>query len=344
MLNHYEVFGENYSESQTGKWNALCNLIEKNSAKLKPETKFILVVDAVKSYYYYKDLMKANPEYISILVIVEQPSVNPRQHKRNLRDLFDYVFVSSIDLAEKYAGTYYTFPFNIRPFQEIKKLEKNKKIIFGLIATSKNSLTHSSLYWLRPRVISLLSKKDQILFAGKDFNLKRLSNLRMDLNYCYYLVKNGMRPNLLRFRVRKLVFKQDSYLGELESKDAIFGRVDVFLCLENDIYEFSEKFIDAVSAGKLPLYVGPNLDQLGIPELVYIKGSTSFRELKKILRGVDAELINSKLDNLANWRINGMHKWNEEVAFGELANKITSLTGSPSHPKTQSFRKSFLQN
>ena len=129
-------------------------------------------------------------------------------------------------------------------------------------------------------------------------------------------------------------YKEESYLGEILTKDQIFSRVDVVLCLENNIYEFSEKFIDAACAGKLPFYVGPNLDQLGIPESVYIKGSTSFRELREIFGGVDAQLINSKLGNLADWRINGMNKWNEEVAFGELANKIISLIGSPSHPKT----------
>jgi hypothetical protein len=334
MINHYEVFGVTYVESQTEKWSELCYLIEKNARNFEKNTRLILIIDAVKSYDYYNNLIKSNPKHISILLIVEQPSVNPLQHKRKIRNLFDHVFVSSIELVEKYNGTYYTFPLSIKPFQEITKIRKDKKIVFGLIATSKNSLVDSSLYWLRPRVISFLSKKEQILFAGKDFHLKRLSNIRMDINYCYYLIKNGVKPNILRFRTRRLDYKQGSYLGELESKNSIFNKIDVYLCLENDIYEFSEKFIDAVSAGKLPLYVGPNLDQLGIPESVYIKGSTSLRELREILDSVDAELINSKLDNLADWRINGMNKWKQEVAFDELADKIISLTGSPSHPKT----------
>lgn len=333
MLNHYEVFGENHSEGNTRKWNTVCNLVEKNSKKLNPEANYILIIDAIKSYNYYKNLIKSNPKHISILVIVEQPSVNPLQHKRKIRSLFDHVFVSSFELAKKYNGTYYTFPLSIKPFQEIIKISKDKKIVFGLIATSKNSLVDSSLYWLRPRVISFLEKKEQILFAGKDFHIKYLSNLRMDVNYCCFLIKNGVIPNILRFRVRRLKFKQGIYLGELESKNSIFSEIDVYLCLENDIHEFSEKFIDAVCAGKLPLYVGPNLDKLGIPESVYIKGSTSLRKLRKILGSVDSELVNSKLDNLADWRVYGMNKWKEEVAFGELAKKITSLTGSPSHPK-----------
>jgi hypothetical protein len=333
MPNHYEVFGLTYLESQTEKWSKLCYSIERNARNFEENARLILIIEAVKTYDYYKNLIKSNPKHVSILVIVEQPSVNPLQHKRKIRNLFDHVFVSSFELAKKYNGTYYTFPLSIKPFQEITKISKDKKIVFGLIATSKNSLVDSSLYWLRPRVISFLEKKEQILFAGKDFHIKYLSNLRMDVNYCCFLIKNGVIPNILRFRVRRLNFTQGSYLGELESKNSIFSEIDVYLCLENDIHEFSEKFIDAVCAGKLPLYVGPNLDKLGIPESVYIKGSTSLRKLRKILGSVDSELVNSKLDNLADWRVYGMNKWKEEVAFGELAKKITSLTGSPSHPK-----------
>jgi hypothetical protein len=334
VLNYYEVFGDLHTDNQIGKWHELARLIENSVMESGIQTKFIVIIEAQKSYEYYKNLIEENPKVISILVMVEQPSVNPSQHKRKLRELFDHVFVSSFDLAEDYSAQYYNFPLTLQPLQEIIKIPKNKKIIFGLIATSKNSLVTSSLYWLRPSIISFLNRSDQILFAGRDFQSKFISNLRMDFNYCFYLIKNQVRPNLFRFRLRRLRYKGENYLGEILTKDQIFSRVDVVLCLENNIYEFSEKFIDAACAGKLPFYVGPNLDQLGIPESVYIKGSTSLRELRKIFIGVNAELINSKLDNLAVWRINGMDKWKEEVAFGELANKITSLTGSPSHPKT----------
>jgi hypothetical protein len=123
------------------------------------------------------------------------------------------------------------------------------------------------------------------------------------------------------------------YLGEVESKDDVFKQVDVVLCFENDYYEFSEKFVDAISAGKVPLYIGPNLDYLGIPNSVYIKSEPNLCKLKKILKEVDSELINSKLDAITNWREFGLNPWEEENAFHVLSTQITSLIDVPSFPK-----------
>jgi len=333
MSNHCEVFGESFRLNQSSKWSELFKLIEANLKKSSAATKYILIIDAVKPYRYYESLISSKPGYKSILVIVEQPSVNPLQHKKKYRKLFDHVFVSSYELAEKYGGIYFTFPLRVNAFQEISKKEPNKKTIFGIVATSKNSLVKSSLYKLRPATINFLSKSDQIIFGGKDFNSTRISNWRMDLNYCLFLLKNGIRPHLRQFRFRKLRFSKLRYLGEVESKDDVFKQVDVVLCFENDYYEFSEKFVDAISAGKVPLYIGPNLDYLGIPNSVYIKSEPNLCKLKKILKEVDSELINSKLDAITNWREFGLNPWEEENAFHVLSTQITSLIDVPSFPK-----------
>ena len=333
MLNHCEVFGETYSSSQTTKWSKLFKLIESNLEKGHVERNFILIIDAVKPFEYYEKLIKSKPDYKSVLVIVEQPSVNPLQHKKKYRKLFDVVFVSSHDLANAYGAVYFTFPLRINSFREISKIEPNKKIIFGIVATSKNSLVQSSLYRLRPALINHLAKSNQIIFGGKDFKSTRLSNLRMDLNYFFFLIKNGIRPSLKQFRFRKLSYEESSYLGEVVNKDEVFEKVDVVLCFENDIYEFSEKFLDTITSGKVPLYVGPDLNRLGIPCSVYIKTEPTVRQLKRTINDIDSELINSKLDSIKSWRQFGLNPWEEENAFQALSAEITAWLDVPSAPK-----------
>jgi len=333
-MNHCEVFGETYSSSQATKWRKLFKLIESNMEKRKAEHNLILIIDAVKPFKYYEKLIKSKADFKSVLVIVEQPSVNPLQHKKKYRKLFDLVFVSSQDLAEKYGAIYFTFPLRINPFQEISRKDPQKKIMFGIVATSKNSLVKSSLYKLRPAVINYLAKSDQIIFGGKDFNTSRLSNLRMDLNYSLFLIRNGIRPHLKQIRYRKLQFKKSTYLGEVEKKEEVFEKVDVVLCFENDTHEFSEKFIDTITAGKVPLYVGPNLDSLGIPRSVYIKAEPNLRQIKKTIKTIDSDLVNSKLNSIKSWRLFGLNPWEEENAFQALAAKITALIDVPSVPKS----------
>jgi hypothetical protein len=120
----------------------------------------------------------------------------------------------------------------------------------------------------------------------------------------------------------KVNLKRCNYLGEIDSKSQLLLNCYVVLCTENGRYEFSEKLIDALRFGKVPFYVGPNLERLGIANAIYFYGGTNVRSARQALKLVNSFSINNKLIALEKFREKVMSRWEQDIAFKKLCRKI----------------------
>lgn len=76
-------------------------------------------------------------------------------------------------------------------------------------------------------------------------------------------------------------------LGPCDSKLSTLSRYKVNLVIENSMELVTEKISDAWFAGCVPVYVGPNLDDFGIPSDLYIRANP---DLVSVLKALDRAL------------------------------------------------------
>lgn len=328
-----EIFGTNKVEfnPRVNRWDMLPEGLRELDRTLSftsnvEEGDAILIVEAKKNLSYYQNLKKDYPNKKMTLIIVEMPAVNPGQHTRRMQRLFDEVFIPNLSIVSASHNAHdFDFPINFPPFGPVVEVESSEKLNFGYVGTCKNSLVRSSLYSLRPKILNLVSEHAILHLAGRDWNSSRLALIRNDINSAISLLKLGLLPNLSSFMVSRVKLRKCHYVGEVDSKSELLLLCDVVLCIENDINEFSEKFFDAVSVGKVPFYIGPHLERLGIPNDMYFYGGTNIRSARKALNEVNTFSINEKLKALEKWREVGMNRWEGGFAFKKLCNKVNRV-------------------
>lgn len=79
-----------------------------------------------------------------------------------------------------------------------------------------------------------------------------------------------VRPDLSE-AFGQLRLRPRSWLGAVEDKFTAFGLAPASIIVENSSDYISEKLIDAVCAGVVPIYVGPSLSEFGFPSDIAIE-------------------------------------------------------------------------
>ena len=96
------------------------------------------------------------------------------------------------------------------------------------------------------------------------------------------------------------------------------------ITIENSLEVVTEKIFDSFLAGTFPIYVGPNLDLIGVPANLYIKSTPTLSGLKKSMMEV-------RDINLENWRVqlqdwlnldSTRNNWDSQKVFTRIISKI----------------------
>ena len=84
------------------------------------------------------------------------------------------------------------------------------------------------------------------------------------------------------------------HLGVVDDKEGVLLRSQFAVVIENSAGYISEKLFDAVIAGCIPLFVGPELSQFGIPNDVVLRmplRADAFPEAVQALTEAEADAI-----------------------------------------------------
>lgn len=216
----------------------------------------------------------------SALIKHEPPAVVPEHRNENPKNLFDIVVTrgSSSNVPIFNIGT----EWNLRLSVDTPRM---KRVI--AITADKWSFVASELYSLRRELYSRDSRIDLFGHGWDEPNWKRLIRLVKEL---LIVLRAGLVPKLFNITV---AFKRPlNYLGPIDQKSHALAKYAVSLVIENDASSMSEKIIDCILAGAIPVYVGPDATSFNIPPDLYIQ-SEGNRE--SIMKAIDYALsLNSE--------------------------------------------------
>ena len=203
-----------------------------------------------------------------ILLVYEPKMLRPLNHSFLIRKLFNNV----IGWSEKNSNFIGPGTYVDKKLIETKKIvnsKRNKKAVF--ICSNKNSTQKNELYSLRRKIISF--------FAERNDNFLELYGF-------------GWQEDFKTLNLKNI------YKGEIKSKNPTMIKYDFAFAIENEYSNedyFTEKILDAMICGCIPIYFGCNNIDKYIPKDLYIDLSKfeNLISLKKyLLKLTEEEILN----------------------------------------------------
>lgn len=142
----------------------------------------------------------------------------------------------------------------------------------ALVNANKISMISGSLYGLRRGVIRAFDHdRLPLTLAGSNWSRRGVQVQIENARALAYALVNRQRIDLGEWSGRLPLDGSVDSVGIVADKQALLAAHEFAVVIENSANYVSEKLFDAVGAGCVPLYVGPPLSAMGIPDDVAIQ-------------------------------------------------------------------------
>ena len=209
----------------------------------------------------------------SVLLRSEPPCVLPDAYEPRIAPLYNRIITFG-----KIGGND-TSPWpqywNVSDSLRISAERKNQRV--ALVNANKLSLFPSELYSLRRQIIANSNSLDLFGDGWNDSKLTRIRTLIIELR------KQAIVGSLSKMPHAQLWFKRWPNAESPENKFLTLQDYKVNLVIENDPSYLSEKLFDAFSAGCIPVYVGPKIEDYGIPKSLVIQAEPNVESIQRAI-------------------------------------------------------------
>ena len=219
-----------------------------------------------------------------VLVIFEPRCVSPGNYVQRNRNKYGKVFVASKNWIMSSGDESFPWPQTNIDLDVVTNKSDNSRIDrFVFIQRNNVSLIDGELYSLRRGILKQIDT--QIDIYGHGWNRSRASSFaeilravtRISPSMVYSIKIDGLADCFTRFPNSK---------GIVANKLNTLQEYKFSLIIENSKDYVSEKLIDAVIAGTIPLYVGPNLAEHDFPKSIAIRADANFESIESKMREI----------------------------------------------------------
>ena len=217
-------------------------------------------------------LLDAQASGVPLALVKQEPPVVNLSHRwENPSGLFNLVISrAKADQAPQFPAAQ---NWDVRLLTRDSRLNK-----IVAISADKWSSVPGELYSLRRKMYAHDSRIELFGRGWTDNNWKRFQRVIKELMIA---VRHGIVPKLTNLPfafIKPLDFK-----GVAEDKMEVLSRYHAALVIENDPTSLSEKVVDCLLAGTIPVYVGPPTSSFGIPEGLIIRSKADVSSLTSAL-------------------------------------------------------------
>lgn len=209
---------------------------------------------------------------VPLVLIKQEPVVTAPLHaKGNPSGLFDLVITRGDPDSDPIFNTFQEWDTRF-----VNQKERLERIV--AINANKWSAIAGELYSLRRVGYSFDSRID---VYGRGWAESKGSTAVRVLKEIFIALRFGAFPQLLN--IKSAFHQPANYLGEVDDKMLALASYKVSLVIENCDSYLSEKLVDALLAGCIPVYVGADPTKFGIPENLFIKSDANVEAIKRSL-------------------------------------------------------------
>lgn len=172
--------------------------------------------------------------------------------------------------------------------------ERNNQSVV-IVNANKLNLTKSEQYTLRRKCIANLTNLD---LYGDEWNTSIAARIKVAI---IEILKNPTK-HLFTFTFHsRYWFSRRPLVTAPENKSEVLARYKVSLVIENELTYLSEKLFDVLTAGCIPVYVGPDLNDYEIPASLCFQAKPNIRSIRSQISLALKSDYSSFLHELAHW-------------------------------------------
>lgn len=214
----------------------------------------------------------------------------------------------------------------IRPASGSTLFGKPKLQRACLVASDNLSFIDGELYSLRRTV---LRHSHLVDLYGRGWNAPLKSKLRKALYETWIAVTSGLSWSFKSFW--GYFPRQRNYGGALQIKEETVSRYKVSVVIENDASYVSEKLLEAIQSGSIPVYVGPDLAPFGVPTGLVVQVEAN---VGAILIGIETALsmsFESWSAQAQEWldEIHASGAWSPEALWSKILEELLVISRKP---------------
>jgi len=204
------------------------------------------------------------------LIRVEPVVVNPFQYQKRIEKKYGSIVVISPNELKGPKNLYWESGYI--DFEKIIRTPSNPQSGIALINENKFSFVPGSNYKLRKKVIDeFMDNEQSVNLAGMNWDKGYAWHFRKQASALRSAIKNHQGAALSQVQFRLQVKSHwINYAGRVDSAQSFLAQSKFAIVIENDSTYVSEKLLNALIAGCIPIYAGPSLSKYGIPAKVAI--------------------------------------------------------------------------
>ena len=217
----------------------------------------------------------------SALVVLEPRVTAPLMYRHSVLSRYGHRYAASPMWADKVHGEEFLWPQVLSPRSPAPG---STAFAATVINGDKRSAVPGSLYGLRRSVIRSCEEQSiPIAVFGPGWGNSFAHRAKQAAGSIVKATKAGVLPAVGE-SLRDLRMQPVHWMGAVDNKRQAFAVARHSIVIENSGDYVSEKLIDAVCAGVVPLYVGPQIRQFGLPADIAISCEANASHIVETLR------------------------------------------------------------
>jgi len=321
------------------KWKVFPSILETKNVSIVP------VGDSASTHYFSLEhdapslalARKSVKLENRTLIIVEPRSVHPEQFRKGVRRQYGRVIALSRrhlngSMGEIWKGGHLSSPSAV--LAEVAKGQQldRKPNTVGLINENKFSLISGSQYKKRYLVINeFIENGHEFSLAGKDWDKGLAWTIAKQIHSGIRALSARIVPDFRQCHLPMNVNNKNlSYFGRVDSQFDFLRTLQFAVVIENEANYITEKLLNAVIAGCVPLFFGPPLSEFGIPDDVAIQINGLNQSFFDALQNCSREQIDQVILRGRQWitSTSTLARWGVLSGFERLASRIEELSVS----------------
>ena len=284
----------------------------------------------------------------AILIRLEPAAVYPAQYLARIERQYGKIFTPGSTKTNKKSILAWPYYYNSNPLRpdkkhfELKTITsrlkdadiydpnkwRNRRFVLTLIASNKVSAISSNNYQLRRELAQSLPKSILTVYGGL-WDATLFERVKHRLSVLKSATGSGVSPNLFQI-YGNLLRKYKTTAGTIEDKHQITQESKFSLVIENDCNYVSEKLVDALLGGSIPIYIGGNFSALSIPEEAVVTGISDAQAISNFVANISDDEVLRYLFAAQQWLASPdfYENWSGDKVYSKIAVEINQYLGT----------------
>jgi hypothetical protein len=251
-----------------------------------------------------------------VLLSLEPESSYPLNHS-----IFARLFSTRVDFGKPFNENSIRWPINdeLLASDPTKTSSSERKNQIAFVASNRCTASRKSNYAFRRHCIEYRDLL-KLEVVGRNWNDSGAQKLKVATKAAILSMLALKFPSLLE--LKSYVRFPTQKIEEVENKNDFLLGFKYSLVIENESTYVSEKLLEALVAGTLPIYIGPDIPENWIPSSLYLRCQPNLKSLREVISKLSSIDYSNHLAMTRRWLESPSARlWSRNLVFRQVSER-----------------------